>query len=307
MLRKNIYIVIFLALCALILLSISQFISAAHISPRFFSKNTLPQTSGGYAVSTIPVPISDEEDLSQKPIDTELVDTILEKPEPVALQTTVSDAPKPTEPKKSEPPKCPVGNPLPGFNYLSPVTPEFGLDYYRPDDLVVIPRDKIPTPHTICVRSGTLDALLLMYTAMTTEGLKPMVVSGFRSSTYQKNIQTKNVSETLADGTTVRSVALPHHSEHQLGTTVDFAAAPAYNIKDFENSPEYAWMIQHAAEYGFVQSYHYGDESLTGYRGEPWHWRYVGPTHAQSVKDTGIILFQYLKQLFDESKIKNQT
>lgn len=297
--------VIFIALCTLILLGISRFISAGYIPARLF-KNPTPTTVENPII--IPVtPVSDEEDLSQKPIDIELVDTIPEKPDVVPPQTVQPTTPKPTETKKSEPPKCPTGNPLPGFDFLSPVTPEFGLDYYRPDDLVVIPRDKILTPHTICVRSGTLDALLLMNAAMAEQKLKPMVVSGFRSSTYQKNIQSKNVSETLADGTTVRSVALPHHSEHQLGTTVDFAAAPAYNIKDFEKSPEYAWMIEHAADYGFVQSYHYGDEHLTGYRGEPWHWRYVGPTHAQSVRDTGTILFQYLKKLFDENKIKNQT
>ena len=63
-------------------------------------------------------------------------------------------------------------------------------------------------------------------------------------------------------------------------------------------------MREHADEYGFVQSYHYGDEPLTGYRGEPWHWRYVGPTHAQSIKDTGKILFQYLEDLVKNSEVK---
>ena len=305
MLRKNIYIVIFLALCALILLGISRFISAANMIPRSILIN--PHDYVSSYTEQGPIPVSDEEDLSQKPLEPEVfIDTTPTEPvrsiqaqKPEQLQPK-----KPAEVKKNTSSKCPTGNILPGYSSLSPVSPDFGLDYYRPDDLMVIPRDKIPTPHTICIRSGTLDALLLMYATMAEQNLKPMIVSGFRSSTYQKNIQNNNVSQVLPNGTIIRSVALPHHSEHQLGTTIDFAAAPAYNIKDFENSPEYAWMIEHAADYGFVQSYHYGDEHLTGYRGEPWHWRYIGSDHAQSVTSTGKILLEYLQELLENSEIK---
>jgi D-alanyl-D-alanine carboxypeptidase len=33
--------------------------------------------------------------------------------------------------------------------------------------------------------------------------------------------------------------------------------------------------MENAQEYGFVMSYPKGAEKETGYRYEPWHWRYV--------------------------------
>jgi LAS superfamily LD-carboxypeptidase LdcB len=308
MFQNKFYTVCIITCCVLILIGFLR--NFSHVNfPNKFKKSS--QVSTITPIGTEIKPISDEEDLARPPVETEGVamlpyvtpaETVLEP----KAQTKQPENTSPQKPVGETPTvKCPTGNNLPGYSYLSPVSPTFGLDYYRPTDLVAIPSGDISTPRTICVRSDTLDALNLMYTAMAIENLKPMIVSGFRSSTYQKKIQHKNISQTLAEGVTVRSVALPHHSEHQLGTTVDFAAAPAYNIRDFEKTPEYAWMVLHAAKYGFVQSYHYGDEPLTGYRGEPWHWRYIGPTHAQSVQTTGKILFQYLEDLIENSEIKN--
>lgn len=292
MIQRKIYTTLFYTLCILGILGAIKNLSA------WENKHSRALERNQASVFTVPekvapdiVPVSDEETFTQG-IPLEISNDTEKVP-----QTTQQDL-LPTEQNP-----CPSGNPLPEYNELSPVSPVFGLDYYRPNDLVPIPKN-IPTPHTICIRTDALVALKDMYHAMHEQGLRPMIVSGFRSSTYQKKIQEKNINQTLKDGTVIRSVALPHHSEHQLGTTIDIAARPNYNIRDLENSPEYAWMIEHAAEYGFVQSYHYGDESLTGYRGEPWHWRYVGPAHAQSVRDTGTVLFQYLENLIKNSEIK---
>lgn len=298
MLQNKTLTVIFYTFIVLILLGLIKFISHGYYTqqtPLKITPSYQPPVVAQENTSPL-TPVSDEENLF---IGVEIPIEVTESP--TSEKSTVPAPESLTQP--TEKPKCPAGNLLSGYSDLSPVSPTFGLDYYRPDDLVVIPPE-IPTPKTICIRKGTLNALLIMYEAMKLENLKPMIVSGFRSSTHQKNIQENNISQALSDGTVVRSVALPHHSEHQLGTTVDFAAAPSYNIRDFEKSLEYAWMIEHADEYGFIQSYHYGDEHDTGYRGEPWHWRYIGPTRAQSVISTGKILFQYLEELVENSEIK---
>ena len=46
-----------------------------------------------------------------------------------------------------------------------------------------------------------------------------------------------------------------------------------------------AWLSNHAAEFGFVQSYPAQKQRLTGYRPEPWHIRYVGKELAKKVHD----------------------
>jgi D-alanyl-D-alanine carboxypeptidase len=72
---------------------------------------------------------------------------------------------------------------------------------------------------------------------------------------------------------------------------------PAFSYDNFKNSAEYAWLIQHAATYGFVNSYQVGKESITGYIAEPWHWRYVGKDNAAAILAQGITPYEYLKNL----------
>ncbi len=66
--------------------------------------------------------------------------------------------------------------------------------------------------------------------------------------------------------------ARPGHSEHQLGTTVDLRL-PSQAAID--------WLQTSAPSFGFVQSYPGGKQRITGYRPEPWHYRYVGPQVAK--------------------------
>ena len=95
------------------------------------------------------------------------------------------------------------------------------------------------------------------------------------------------------------SVAKPEHSEHQLGTALDFRSGSGveFTLEAFGKSPEYVWLAEHAHEYGFVRSYPNGKESVTGYQAEPWHWRYVGIDHATQIKTAGITLYEHLKNL----------
>lgn len=99
------------------------------------------------------------------------------------------------------------------------------------------------------------------------------IESAFRS--YEE--QARLFAATKEQGRAAR----PGHSEHQLGSTVDLRLPTGAAI---------AWLSAHAADFAFALSYPPYKQRLTGYRSEPWHIRYVGPTLAQSLRQSGSTL-----------------
>ena len=87
------------------------------------------------------------------------------------------------------------------------------------------------------------------------------------------------------------------HSEHQLGTTVDFrsygGSAP-WDYTDWATTKAGAWLKANAWKYGFVMSYPKGKTSVTCYAYEPWHYRYVGRTARGAIRASGLTLREYL-------------
>jgi hypothetical protein len=81
----------------------------------------------------------------------------------------------------------------------------------------------------------------------------------------------------LRDGQ--RWVAAPGTSEHQLGTTVDFCDAAMLHVLEpgFADTAEGRWLSENAAHFGWVCSYTAENEALSGYRPEPWHYRFGVP------------------------------
>ncbi len=92
--------------------------------------------------------------------------------------------------------------------------------------------------------------------------------------------------------------ARPGHSEHQLGTTIDFRSASSqaapWDYNDWATSKPGAWMKANAWKYGFVMSYPKGKFSKTCYGYEPWHYRYVGRTLARQIHESGLTPREYL-------------
>jgi LAS superfamily LD-carboxypeptidase LdcB len=94
------------------------------------------------------------------------------------------------------------------------------------------------------------------------------------------------------------------YSEHQLATTVDFTTPALGTLAGFEKTEGYAWLIEHAHEYGFVLSYPKGNAY---YVFEPWHWRFVGVSLAMKLRNEGKYFYDldqaeidsYLVELFD--------
>ena len=95
-----------------------------------------------------------------------------------------------------------------------------------------------------------------------------------------------------------RISAPPGRSQHQLGTAVDFTnASVGYKLRQtFGVTSASWWLTNHAPEYGFVLAYPIGEEAQSGYRWEPWHYRYVGVENAKRLGENGLSLQEFLER-----------
>lgn len=184
---------------------------------------------------------------------------------------------------------------------LYPVSHDLGLGNYIPSNLEPIPKTvTVRGASKQCLTSATITALEKMVIDAKKSGLSLVVSSAYRSSNLQQTLFTNNQAQN--PNQLFPSVAKPEHSEHQLGTAVDFRSGTdaSFTLESFGRSPEYAWMAENAHLYGFVRSYPSDKESITGYIAEPWHWRYVGVDHAVNVKEQEVTLYEYLQSIFEQ-------
>lgn len=96
-----------------------------------------------------------------------------------------------------------------------------------------------------------------------------------------------------------RISAIPGFSEHQLGTTVDLNATECNAFEGYcgQNEALWTWLDQNDSTYGFVLSYPEGTEEQSGYRFEPWHYRWIGIENMNSYENSGMILRDWLETL----------
>lgn len=121
------------------------------------------------------------------------------------------------------------------------------------------------------LRKGAAEALAAMAAAARSDGVALTAGSTYRSWQYQREVFDREV-KTYGEAQARRESAEPGRSQHQLGTAIDFS--PIDDV--FEKSPAFAWLAAHARSYGFSRSYPDGMETVTGYRPESWHWRWLG-------------------------------
>lgn len=124
------------------------------------------------------------------------------------------------------------------------------------------------------------------------EGLTLILTSGFRDYNLQKTLYVK-YSASHGKVEADRFSARPGHSEHQLGFALDIVAYGYGLVEEFEQSDEFAWLQEHAYEYGFIMRYPKDKEYLTGYSYEPWHYRYVGKEVAKYIHENNITYDEY--------------
>lgn len=86
--------------------------------------------------------------------------------------------------------------------------------------------------------------------------------------------------------------AAPGHSEHQTGLAVDINTASS--SAHFENTKEYKWLITNSFKYGFILRYPKDKTYITGYKYEPWHFRYIGIEDATKLTEYNLTFEEYL-------------
>ncbi|HET8586394.1 MAG TPA: M15 family metallopeptidase [Candidatus Limnocylindria bacterium] len=195
-----------------------------------------------------------------------------------------STTPVPTKPPLTAVDSCQRGSvPAPHSGYDEwPLTVldaqrELGADYVPPD---LVAASAANFDAEFRVRAFVIEPLRALDRAAAADGVRLLMTSAYRS--YQEQSDTyKTLAAQLGPEDAARRAALPGHSEHQLGTAVDFA----------REGGAYEWLGAHASSYGFVASYAHGDDC---YEYEPWHYRFVGVDLAVRIEASGLSLHDFL-------------
>lgn len=188
-----------------------------------------------------------------------------------------------------------------GDELLVLVNKEYKLpSTYTPTDLVKVGDDVIRRGSNYSLRSIVIDDLRNLVSDAKFDGIDLSIVSAYRSystqeSTYNYWVNYNGGCISCADRISARA----GHSQHQLGTTLDFSSSEVNDtlgIK-FGDTKASEWLKSNAYKYGFVLSFPQGYESITGYSYEPWHYRYIGRSNTLLMINSGMILEEYLRSI----------
>lgn len=126
-------------------------------------------------------------------------------------------------------------------------------------------------------------------------GYRIVAVSAYRDYNYQNELFNYYVKEKGLEYA-LECSAKPGHSEHQTGLALDVEGSNK-DYDFFENSKEFTWMKNNAYKYGFILRYPKGKENITGFKYEPWHYRYVGKDAAKYIYENDLTLEEYFKKM----------
>lgn len=166
---------------------------------------------------------------------------------------------------------CFAESPDPAFRV---VNKKVSLGTYKPNDLVKF--------DGIYVSKRIVKDLRKLLNDAKKAGLTLKVVSGYRSYDYQKGVfdrwvakekkKRPKITHEQAEKIVRSYSAVPGHSEHQLGTTVDVLSSENGYTFTYDKRYKFIdWIEQNAQKYHFKISYPAGN---TEYVYEPWHLRW---------------------------------
>lgn len=187
-----------------------------------------------------------------------------------------------------------------GDDLLVLVSKEFRLSSdYSPSDLVDARKSKIRTVGEVKLREILISNLESLAAAAKADGINLSITSGYRSYRDQEFAFNYWVNYNQGDVSAAERIsARPGHSQHQLGTALDFSSSEVDDQsvhKEFKGTRAASWLAQHAWKFGFVLAYAEGAEHQTRYSYESWHYRYIGMENAASWKQSGLVLDEWLK------------
>ena len=164
-------------------------------------------------------------------------------------------------------------------------------------ELIVVNRDnKLPVDYGDGVDPGAKAAYDSMLDAAVRDGVYIYTAADYldyESQDMRYNRYANYHGESVID----QFMQKAGYSENQLGVAFHVNCSEAdYMYSDmFAETPEYAWLANNAADYGFILRYPQGKDALTGYTFSPWHFRYVGVELATLMADSGMVIEEYLQ------------
>ena len=165
---------------------------------------------------------------------------------------------------------------------------------YEPDDLVSIDSEYAADDTQKGARVA-VNAFISMYEAAKKDGYDLVINSSYRS--YQDQVDICDTYRDLyGENYVTNFVAKPGFSEHQTGLSFDIGSR---NSNVFAESEEYEWIQENAHKYGFIQRFPEKYEAVTGFRAEPWHYRYVGKKIAKYIYENDIPFEEYYAMFLD--------
>lgn len=145
----------------------------------------------------------------------------------------------------------------------------------------------------ISLDSNTINSLNSLMEAFNTEtGISDIrIISAYRTYDEQQEKYSSGSASTA-----------PGYSEYHTARTFSMAIFSSDGTSDyFKPDGDYAWVKEHAAEYGFIQRYPEGKDNYTGESEITYIYRYVGVPHALYMYQNGMCLEEYI------SAVKNYT
>ena len=142
------------------------------------------------------------------------------------------------------------------------------------------------------LRAEAAKAGQAMIKAAAADGVTLTVSSAYRSYAIQRQTYQHWVSvngQQMADQLSAR----PGYSEHQTGLAVDFSSPEGCRLEEcYEDTSAGRWLARNAPEHGFILRFPKGQQAVTGYLFEPWHYRYVGVKTAREYLDSKARTFE---------------
>lgn len=145
----------------------------------------------------------------------------------------------------------------------------------------------VPEEYVTVFDAQTEASMWVMLEAMERDGLSLEIGASYRTAEEEQ--------EAIVLMGNPEGAPEPGHSAHQTGRAIQFykeGTDPRMD-NDFEKTEEFAWLDDHAHEYGFILRYPEGSEAVTGYRANPTIFLYIGVEDAKAIKAADVTLEEY--------------
>lgn len=225
-----------------------------------------------------------------------------ESGEELAVVVTEEPAPEPTP--------APTPSPEPAREGLTPPADLPDVDVHSWEFMLANSYNSVSFEYVVPVYGGieaqgidsrVFEAASSMLQAAREEGVQLYFSVAYRNMEYVTTMYQKAIVAYGDAAHAAEHVLGPGCNEHQTGLAVDITANQGfqanyypYEEPELEDSPAYAWMMEHCAEYGFIYRYPEGKEAWYGTPCEHCHFRYVGVEAATYIMEHDLCLEEFL-------------